>query len=66
MQIYFLTKTKIENWQKTAKLTFLCYDILVKKGSLHRNGNAAIPKIQLTNYLGDHKNKNIRKLSLKL
>ena len=44
MQICFLTQTKIENWQKTAKLTFLCYDILVKKGSLHRNGNAAIPK----------------------
>ena len=45
---FFLTQTKIENWQKTAKLTFLCYDILVKKGSLHRNGNAAIPKVYLT------------------
>ena len=28
----------------TAKLTFLWYDILVKKVSLQRNGMAAIPK----------------------
>ena len=30
-----------------AKLTFLWYDILVKKGSLQRNGMAVIPKIEL-------------------
>ena len=29
-----------------AKLTFLWCDILVKKGSLHRNGMAAIPKMK--------------------
>ena len=35
MKICFLTKTKIGNWQKkTAKLTFLFCDILVKKKSL--------------------------------
>ena len=46
MQICFLIKRKRE---KLAKLTFLWYDILMEKGSLHRNGMAAIPKTSAIN-----------------
>ena len=49
-----LYQCKFVFWQKerekigkyTAKLTFLWYDIVVKKGSLHWNGMAAINKIR--------------------
>ena len=41
----FLTKRKIENWPIYGQAYFLMVDILVKKGSLQRNGMAAIPKI---------------------
>ena len=47
MQICFLTKRKKKIGKFTAKLTFLWYDNFGKKErSLHRNGMAAIPKIQ--------------------
>ena len=46
--VFFYKEKKIGKY--TAKLTFLWYDILVKKGSLQRNGMAAIPKF---NFEGD-------------
>ena len=48
MQIYFLTKRKIEIGKYTAKLTFLWYyNFGGNQTPLHRNGMAAIPKIAL-------------------
>ena len=44
LSIYTWIQRKIENWQINGQLTFLWYDILVKKGSLQRNGMAAISK----------------------
>ena len=46
----FLTSRKTENWWIYAKLTFLRYDFLVKKGSLHRNDMAAIPKMNIFDF----------------
>ena len=43
--LFFDKKKKLRIGKFTDKLTFLCYDILVKKRSLHRNVMAAIPKI---------------------
>ena len=45
MQIYFSIKEKSKIDKYMAKLTFLWYDNFGEKGSLQRNGMAAIPKI---------------------
>ena len=45
-RMFIVMNKNVELCLYMANLTFIWYDILVEKGSLHRNGMAAISKIK--------------------